>query len=416
MSNPGTNGPGLLSNGGPGLLAGTLPGIPAKPQRLVEDRFAYDEVWVDGRPICLVGVISGHGGWQAASFVERELIPTLRALIVEEARHRPIGDAKSIQGLMATAFATIEVRLKNKVSDAVKLGFDRFVRIGASCCLVAVNDDHYVVANLGDVRAILCQRPIGSKTSGRNKSGCQGDGTPPMAGGFPSTSQSATAAPSRKAALLANPAVPAGPAEHPGAGEFYTIHREFPEPSDSETSETPNDPDEDLPEGDPDFGFQFFQVNPTTGLTPPQQLRKEYQERVLARLVAPSSVPKAEQKQSTGGPSSSVGGGTGATPSVITRANWKVLPLTEEQSASNPAERWRLQRARPDEEDLFTGGCAGEGGVDTKGAAWFLKGVLRPTGCFGHFALKDESLNISRSEIVPVAQEPQTCNDVLVPG
>ena len=96
----------------------------------------------------------------------------------------------------------------------------------------------------------------------------------------------------KKAARFANPqkAALGGQPLLPATGEFYNIAA--PESSDSE-----DDSDSSLKKEDDEVSEDndktVFEVNPTTGLTLPQQLRKEYQQQILAGLVAPPPPPPA---------------------------------------------------------------------------------------------------------------------------
>lgn len=49
-----------------------------KGNTFCEDRFAFDECFVDGSSLFLLGVFDGHGGWQVAHFLEKELLNSVK--------------------------------------------------------------------------------------------------------------------------------------------------------------------------------------------------------------------------------------------------------------------------------------------------------------------------------------------------
>jgi len=117
-----------------------------------EDRFAYDELFVGGKPMFLLSVFDGHGGWQVSNFLEREIGPKLRTLAGKQSSVEP----KAIEKLLTKGYYELEEQLRGRVARSMELGFDRFVRVGSCAVTVAVTEEHYVVANAGDCKALLC--------------------------------------------------------------------------------------------------------------------------------------------------------------------------------------------------------------------------------------------------------------------
>ncbi|CAD7956846.1 unnamed protein product [Amoebophrya sp. A25] len=172
-----------------------------------EDRYAFDELYANGSSVFFVSVIDGHGGWQVAHFLERELLQQVRKrMFGEDARGKsgsyfsphnitsdseekggyffglgkkgspgestPVADAGAIQfdsivptavdaqgigRVLTEAYNEADETLKARISASVQLGFDRFVRLGACVITCAITDGHYVVANAGDCKALLCR-------------------------------------------------------------------------------------------------------------------------------------------------------------------------------------------------------------------------------------------------------------------
>lgn len=58
---------------------------------------------------------------------------------------------------LTTAYEQTEAALKSRVKASVRLGFDRFVRVGSCAITAAVTESHYIVGNSGDCRAVLCR-------------------------------------------------------------------------------------------------------------------------------------------------------------------------------------------------------------------------------------------------------------------
>lgn len=117
-----------------------------------EDRYSYDELFVGGKPMFLLSVFDGHGGWQVSNFLEREIGPKLRGL----ASQKSDTDPETIGNLLKKGYFELEEHLRGRVSRSMKLGFDRFVRVGSCSITVAVTESDYVVANAGDCKALLC--------------------------------------------------------------------------------------------------------------------------------------------------------------------------------------------------------------------------------------------------------------------
>lgn len=131
--------------------------------RYCEDRYDFDELFVAGRPLFLLSVFDGHGGWQVAHYLERELLPTVRRNLGEQqscenkSASNNTHDPDVLSGILTKSYHEVDENLKKRIAHTIQLGFDRFVRVGSCACTVAITDSHYVVANAGDCRAILCR-------------------------------------------------------------------------------------------------------------------------------------------------------------------------------------------------------------------------------------------------------------------
>jgi len=114
-----------------------------------EDRWAFDEVWFGGQPVMLLGVYDGHGGWQVAHYLEQNLLSTIKGSKMSNSK------PESIKEAMRASFKEVDEQLDARIRPSLGYGFDRFARIGACAITAAVTNDHYVVANAGDCRAVL---------------------------------------------------------------------------------------------------------------------------------------------------------------------------------------------------------------------------------------------------------------------
>lgn len=121
-----------------------------------EDRFAYDELFIAGQSVFMLSVFDGHGGWQVSNFLEREVGTKFRELAVQETSTEPA----AIENLLRKGYAELEEKLRGRVARSMQIGFDQFVRVGSCAITVAVTDTHYVCANAGDCRALLCSSPL----------------------------------------------------------------------------------------------------------------------------------------------------------------------------------------------------------------------------------------------------------------
>jgi len=160
------------SNQAPGQYNALRLGIASMEGNLhSEDRFAYDEVFISGHPVPILSVFDGHGGWQVAHFLEHEMASAIRRHIPESERsstaksHIPKVDANVLEDVLHRAYVDVDSQLAEKLLPCLKIGFDRFVRIGSCAITVAVTDTHYVVANTGDCRAVLISKDGATKLS-----------------------------------------------------------------------------------------------------------------------------------------------------------------------------------------------------------------------------------------------------------
>ncbi|KAF0709585.1 Aste57867_5810 [Aphanomyces stellatus] len=114
----------------------------------IEDRFF---VHVDGDAV-FAAVLDGHGGWQVAEYAHDHLVDNAKAELAKFVEH-PTAD-KTIVALQQ-AFLRTDYNLKQIVAGAFELGFGQVNRVGACSMLAYLKDNLLVVANAGDVRAVL---------------------------------------------------------------------------------------------------------------------------------------------------------------------------------------------------------------------------------------------------------------------
>ncbi|OQR85409.1 protein phosphatase 2C [Achlya hypogyna] len=107
-----------------------------------EDRW---NVHVDAEQGVLAAVMDGHGGWQVAEFVHTHLVNETR---------RALAQAKPFEAI-PQAFANTDELLKKTLLPAFELGFGVVNRVGSCALLAYASDDALIVANAGDVRAVL---------------------------------------------------------------------------------------------------------------------------------------------------------------------------------------------------------------------------------------------------------------------
>lgn len=119
--------------------------------RYSEDRFAFDEIFVEGDVVPVLSVFDGHGGWQVATFLEQNLISKFQQHLHVSACKTPSLLAEALR----LSYLELDAQLEDKVRKTLQLGFDRFNRVGSCAITVAVSPTDIIVANSGDCRAVL---------------------------------------------------------------------------------------------------------------------------------------------------------------------------------------------------------------------------------------------------------------------
>jgi pyruvate dehydrogenase phosphatase len=100
-------------------------------------------------------IFDGHGGWQVSEFVSQTILDHLEFNLIKENRQQT---NEELTNLMVQTFTQVEDDYLNQVRSAYKLGFGDVAKVG-SCTLVAMKkNDHLIVANCGDSRAILATK------------------------------------------------------------------------------------------------------------------------------------------------------------------------------------------------------------------------------------------------------------------
>ncbi|KAF0702965.1 hypothetical protein AaE_015613 [Aphanomyces astaci] len=112
-----------------------------------EDRYV---VKVDSDAV-FASVLDGHGGWQVAEYVNKHLVNNAATLLRDAASNDPT----HIASLLSSAFVATDDALRALLLPAFQLGFGLVNRMGACSMLAYAKGDTLVVANAGDVRAVL---------------------------------------------------------------------------------------------------------------------------------------------------------------------------------------------------------------------------------------------------------------------
>ena len=99
----------------------------------------------------LAAVFDGHSGWQVSNY---------SAAVLPDLIIRNIADCKDencYRQMMEKSFLTVENSIVEIIRAAYKLGDKRLASVGSCAVIAVVKDDHLVVANLGDCRAVIGQ-------------------------------------------------------------------------------------------------------------------------------------------------------------------------------------------------------------------------------------------------------------------
>ncbi|RLO04010.1 hypothetical protein DYB28_008254 [Aphanomyces astaci] len=116
-----------------------------------EDRYV---VQVDSDAV-FASVLDGHGGWEVAEYVNQHLIDNAATLLHDAAFNNPPASNDPTHSSLSNAFVDTEDALRALLLPAFQLGFGLVNRVGACTMLAYAKGDTLVVANAGDVRAVL---------------------------------------------------------------------------------------------------------------------------------------------------------------------------------------------------------------------------------------------------------------------
>lgn len=109
-------------------------------------------------------VLDGHGGWQVSEYGRKVLIENVR-LELEHIRPEEENQTKAVENAIENGFLRTDRDLVSQLSLAFKLGFGAVGRCGSCALLAYVRDNTLVIANAGDIRAVLghCDESSGMK-------------------------------------------------------------------------------------------------------------------------------------------------------------------------------------------------------------------------------------------------------------
>lgn len=105
-------------------------------------------------------VFDGHGGWQAAEYVQKNLI----ANTYKEIRASKLDDDMSIIKSLIRGFERTDRDLLVQVRQTFDVGFGAVARVGSCGLLVYIHENQLFVANAGDVRVVLAHETKVRKT------------------------------------------------------------------------------------------------------------------------------------------------------------------------------------------------------------------------------------------------------------
>ena len=97
----------------------------------------------------LAAVFDGHGGWQVSNY-SAAVLPELIIQNTADCK-----DENCYRQMMEASFLAVEHSIVESVRAAYKLGIGNVASIGSCAVIAVVKDDHLVVSNLGDCRAVI---------------------------------------------------------------------------------------------------------------------------------------------------------------------------------------------------------------------------------------------------------------------
>lgn len=116
----------------------------------IEDRYV---IFSDSeRTLRLAAVLDGHGGWQVADYVSKNL---MNALTARKCFDMNAEDERDTTMKLREVYNDLEEAYISSVRPAYKLGYGNVASVGACTLVAIVKDSHLVVANAGDCRCVL---------------------------------------------------------------------------------------------------------------------------------------------------------------------------------------------------------------------------------------------------------------------
>jgi pyruvate dehydrogenase phosphatase len=116
----------------------------------IEDRYV---IFSDPeKTLRLAAVLDGHGGWQVADFVSKNLV---NALTARKCLDMNAKDEMDTTMRLRLVYNDLEEAYINSVRSAYKLGYGNVASVGACTLVAIVKDSNLVVANAGDCRCVL---------------------------------------------------------------------------------------------------------------------------------------------------------------------------------------------------------------------------------------------------------------------
>jgi pyruvate dehydrogenase phosphatase len=103
----------------------------------------------------LAAVLDGHGGWQVAEYVSKNLINALTARKTFDEDFKNEAETKS---KFRAVYKDLEDTYVTSIRSAYKLGYGEVAKVGACTLVAVVKGSCLVVANAGDCRCVLGQQ------------------------------------------------------------------------------------------------------------------------------------------------------------------------------------------------------------------------------------------------------------------
>lgn len=126
----------------------------------IEDRYVVSDL--NNHKAKCAAVFDGHGGWQVADFLHKNLVPKLESTVSKYSNLKP-----NTQKILTEVFDALEEEIYQNAKGSYSMGFGNVSSVGA-CGLVAILvEDTLAVANAGDCQAVVVKVKDG-KVTGEN--------------------------------------------------------------------------------------------------------------------------------------------------------------------------------------------------------------------------------------------------------